>query len=782
MNDLPTPLSRIELYLAAAAGMTGVTMPDEPMSRLEQFLAFIAGDTSVELPTPASLCEQWLAYVAGIAPAEPLKLEGAFHIGAQKVDVRFFAAAAGMPGVLAPEPQNRTEEYWAKLAEILPVHGTLKYETGTSITLTDVAWWRMRLERINGDTTQQTYTGKNLFNYLAVSYPFDTQGLNISIDADGYITFSGVLGKNYQSLIGPFDITSLLNDGETYTATQFSHDGLVMLDVYAYAQGTTTQTTIARTRTHNSESFVVDKTTYSNYFIRILSWTTASWGDEPLTLTSRFQLEKGTATDFEPYVGGVPAPNPNYPQAINTVTGEQTVTVRGKNLFDLEQAATVFENPDGVVFTGGASYSDGVVTMTWTTGAHGRRYMAGFEPTLVEGETYTLSAYVYITGTHVNSNVSIGSISSWSSVAAGGKDAWYRVSKTFTATSTDVADSRMLIQPTNTGNTMKYKDVQLEQGSTATDFQPYQKTEYKINLGKNLFDKDNPNLLVAYIDGSHTTITANGENRIIWIPCKANQTYTIQKYATNIAKEVAYTTVEPAIGVTVSGMVSWAANTSSITYTTGADAEYLVVRVYQSDKDSDYTVDQMLASVKIWEGGEDSAPIELCKISTYQDYIYRNNNDWYLHNGTRGVVLDGGENGWYKSSYVYRLNGAASDVASSTAIGIALCDKFIYWPNTGSISTSLPNCRFGWAQDRSNIDFRYDAIADADAWRAWLAANPIKLYYALATATDTKITNPTLISQLNALDRAVLPQPIAYITASGDLPGELKISYYGEEE
>ena len=40
MEDLPIPLSRVELYLAKIAGMD-VTIPEEPMSRLEQFLAVL---------------------------------------------------------------------------------------------------------------------------------------------------------------------------------------------------------------------------------------------------------------------------------------------------------------------------------------------------------------------------------------------------------------------------------------------------------------------------------------------------------------------------------------------------------------------------------------------------------------------------------------------------------------------------------------------------------------------------------------------------------------------
>jgi hypothetical protein len=52
------------------------------------------------------------------------------------------------------------------------------------------------------------------------------------------------------------------------------------------------------------------------------------------------------------------------------------------------------------------------------------------------------------------------------------------------------------------------------------------------------------------------------------------------------------------------------------------------------------------------------------------------------------------------------------------------------------------------------------------------------LYYALATPTDTQITNPTLIAQLDALADGNSYDTTTYITVSsvGDnLPGLLKV-------
>ena len=138
MENLPTPLTRVELYLAKIAGMD-VTIPEHPENRIEMFLAVLAGDTNVEMPTSYSLVEQWLECVYYGTTTNHPAVEGAMLMGNQKVDTRYFAVASGVPGVtLPPAPQNRKEEYWAVIATAGPIHGVLKYVNGSNIVLTDV--------------------------------------------------------------------------------------------------------------------------------------------------------------------------------------------------------------------------------------------------------------------------------------------------------------------------------------------------------------------------------------------------------------------------------------------------------------------------------------------------------------------------------------------------------------------------------------------------------------------------------------------------------------------
>ena len=51
-------------------------------------------------------------------------------------------------------------------------------------------------------------------------------------------------------------------------------------------------------------------------------------------------------------------------------------------------------------------------------------------------------------------------------------------------------------------------------------------------IGKNLFNKDNANILTAYFNKNTTVITQHASNRMIYIECKPNTTYAISKLRT----------------------------------------------------------------------------------------------------------------------------------------------------------------------------------------------------------------------------------------------------------
>ena len=131
----------------------------------------------------------------------------------------------------------------------------------------------------------------------------------------------------------------------------------------------------------------------------------------------------------------------------------------------------------------------------------------------------------------------------------------------------------------------------------------YGESQQATRSGKNLFDKDNANIINTYIAGSGNGVLPSdggSENKCVYIPCKQNTTYTIQKM---IGKRfgVAYTYETPAQGVmaynkTVDN------NVASITITTDSSAKYLVVYLRNGNASGEITLQQALDSLQIEKG------------------------------------------------------------------------------------------------------------------------------------------------------------------------------------
>lgn len=141
---------------------------------------------------------------------------------------------------------------------------------------------------------------KNMFNYLS---PRSVGGLTTTLATDGTLTVTGVLSANYQSIVQHIIITDLLDDGAKYTLS--SANGVtadLCLELRGRKTGTTTYS-YWNTRGSASTTVTIDKTTYDQYAICVVTSTTASWGTSSKTVSNKFQLEKGpSATSFAPFV------------------------------------------------------------------------------------------------------------------------------------------------------------------------------------------------------------------------------------------------------------------------------------------------------------------------------------------------------------------------------------------------------------------------------------------------------------------------------------------------
>lgn len=141
--------------------------------------------------------------------------------------------------------------------------------------------------------------------------------------------------------------------------------------------------------------------------------------------------------------------------------------------------------------------------------------------------------------------------------------------------------------------------------------------------------------------------------------------------------------------------------------------------------------------------------LELCKIGNYQDYIYKSGDDWYVHKACGKAVLDGSDDEtWNTSSLCYYVT-----LADKIKSPYGVCDHFIYSPDAFSTSDTAYRGRCTGNKNDTGLYFMpLDASQSSVAlFKTWLSTNQTTAYYPLATATDTKITDATLIGQLNAV-------------------------------
>lgn len=199
---------------------------------------------------------------------------------------------------------------------------------GSEIALDNTAEAPFTTLRHKGNATQTTYTGKNILNYGQLAY-----------------TFTANSGSTYTQ-IGQIPLVA----GTTYYIT---------FDVETATTSNTRNTPYLR---HGQDAIVygmsgenqnltVGRKTWTYIPSVTGDYTFGYWTHTPsnnLTV-GNFMISTSSDTTFEPYVGGIPSPNPNYPQNIQVVTGDSTVVICGENTLSAPQDYT--EDKNGLVFT-----------------------------------------------------------------------------------------------------------------------------------------------------------------------------------------------------------------------------------------------------------------------------------------------------------------------------------------------------------------------------------------------------------------------------------------------
>ena len=303
---------------------------------------------------------------------------------------------------------------------------------------------------LQGDTFQQAYSGKNLFDYNRAS-----DVTNTSVTQYRVFKISDVT-PNTTYIMSGCDTSGSMSGVFIYlwTTDQYSSPNKKQI----YGNGI-----------WDSQA-QIDSGDSTELYLAIYPTDTATWNSAIIYLRNA-QLEKGsTPSSYEPYVGGTASPNPDYPQDVQVVTGSQNVWVHGKNLLNL---ATFVKGrvDNGVV--GYASDTSSITntddSITFTTTANYRGIVSDFIS--VSASTQYVVSWEDSGGTSRYTDY-YDSSKTWISKATGNP----------VTTPANCAYIRVSYQ-LGTAGTTTIKKPQLEQGSTATSYEQYQGNNYTIDLG-----------------------------------------------------------------------------------------------------------------------------------------------------------------------------------------------------------------------------------------------------------------------------------------------------------
>lgn len=197
--------------------------------------------------------------------------------------------------------------------------------SGEVVSVDDAIAYKTFNVTVDGASEQENTTGKQLFNKADYSF------LDTSLNETG-------LGLEAPETYKTVYISCKNNT--TYTISKEKDITKNRLGL-AYSDSVPTYNMVTKGNIINNDAEYLTITTdnTASYLIAYVWITGQTLSFEEVLNT--LQIEEGSAaTSYEPYTGGQPSPNPDYPQEITTLTFDK-ITRCGKNLFDYNDVNAV---------------------------------------------------------------------------------------------------------------------------------------------------------------------------------------------------------------------------------------------------------------------------------------------------------------------------------------------------------------------------------------------------------------------------------------------------------
>ena len=182
--------------------------------------------------------------------------------------------------------------------------------------------------------------------------------------------------------------------------------------------------------------------------------------------------------------------------------------------------------------------------------------------------------------------------------------------------------------------------------------------------------------------------------------------------------------------------------------------------------------------------------LELCKIGTYRDYVYKSNNKWYKHTVIGKVVLDNNSNIriqdiittnnkliWRYSNVIDMAGtGTRSNIYSNYFVG----NTNVYGANDliGAYVNSSNQTNFAMLLSSIGATTSSTTAEILVMLKTWLSTHTVLLYYPLTEPIEEEITNENLIAQLEELQRITMYDNLTYIDFNGNIEGTIQLKYF----
>ena len=353
---------------------------------------------------------------------------------------------------------------------------------GTELNVDDCIGGKGKIE-VKGNTYQKQLSGKNLFNHYLYPRSVTQKGVTVTNNGDGSFTLNGTCTEN----------NTIFYLGQTEDIKKYVNEGAVTHTAY-YISGSCTkgQSSSARTiirlnyDTGTDKMIPLQDLSTQKVISKInpqdsrndgWSWSfILASGDSFNNFTIKYQVEKGTVgTDWEQYCGGQASPNPLYPQNIEVVTGNNVIRHVEKNLLDLSNGIS----NHGITTT---LKDDGSVDLKGTTDTE------WFNMTVSSGKRTKIrllpGKYTFSVNEALNFSLRIKAF--YKNYPA---EYFYitinpgKTSGTFTVPR-ECDNFYVYAYGLTTGTVIDLNiKLQLEEGSTPTQYEPYRGEDYNLNLG-----------------------------------------------------------------------------------------------------------------------------------------------------------------------------------------------------------------------------------------------------------------------------------------------------------